>query len=101
MKKAVATDPKSWQANIDLANFYRLQNKLPEAQEVLQAGIQNNPDAPQLYVDLANMLSNAGKSADATATLDKLRNQMPKSSQAAIAIGDYYAERGDVEKADC
>jgi tetratricopeptide (TPR) repeat protein len=99
LRKAVTIDPKSLQANIDLANFYRLQNKLPEAQEVLQTGIQNNPDAPQLYVDLANMLSNAGKTADATATLDKLRNQMPKSSQAAIAIGDYYAERREIEKA--
>jgi tetratricopeptide (TPR) repeat protein len=99
LRKAVATDPKSLQANIDLSNLYRLQNRLPEAQAVLQTGIQNNPDAPQLYVDLANMLSNAGKSADATATLDKLRNQMPKSSQAAIAIGDYYAERREIAKA--
>ena len=99
LRKAVATDPKSWQANIDLANFYRLQNQLPEAEEVLQAGIQNDPDASQLYVDLANMLSSAGKPADATGVLDRLRNQMPKSPQAAIAIGGYYAERGDVDKA--
>jgi tetratricopeptide (TPR) repeat protein len=99
LRKAVATDPKSLQANIDLANLYHLQNKLPEAQEVLQAGIQNNPDAPQLYVDLANMLSNAGKNTDADGVLDRLRKQMPKSPEATIAIGGYYAERGDVDKA--
>ena len=28
LKKAVAVDPKSVQASIDLANFYRLQNRL-------------------------------------------------------------------------
>jgi tetratricopeptide (TPR) repeat protein len=99
LKKAVATDPKSLQANTDLANFYRLQNRLPEAQEALQAGIQNNPDAPQLYVDLANMLSNGGKPTDATGALDKLRNRMAKSPEAAIAIGDFYAQRGDFDKA--
>ena len=99
LRKAIATDPKSLQANIDLAHLYRLQNKLPEAQEVLQAGIQNNPDAPQLYVDLANMLSNAGKHTDADEVLDRLRKQMPKSPEAAIAIGGYYVERGDVDKA--
>jgi tetratricopeptide (TPR) repeat protein len=98
LKKAVATDPKSLQANIDLANFYHLQNKLPEAQQALEAGIQNNPNAPQLYIDLANMQS-AGKPDDANATLDKLRTQMAKSPDASVAIGDYYAQRRDVDKA--
>jgi tetratricopeptide (TPR) repeat protein len=98
-KKAVATDPKSVQANIDLANFYRLQHKLPEAQQALEAGIQNNPDAPEIYIDWANMLSSAGKTTDSDGVLDKLRNQMPKSPEAAIAIGDYYTQRRDVDKA--
>ena len=99
LRKAVATDPKSLQANIDLAHFYLLQNRVPEALEALQAGIQNNPDAPQLYVEWAHMLSNAGKTSDADGVLDKLRNQMPKSPEATIAIGDYYAERRDLDKA--
>jgi len=99
LKQAVATDPKSSQAHIDLANFYRLQSKLSEAQEALQAGIQNNPDASQLYIELANTLSNAGKSKDADGVLDRLRMQMPKSPEAAIAIGDYYAQRRDLDKA--
>lgn len=99
LKKAVATDPKSLQANIDLANFYRLQNKLPEARQALETGIQNNPNAPQLYIDLAIMQSSAGNPADATTTLDKLRNQMAKSPEASVAIGDYYVQRHDVDKA--
>ena len=99
LKQAVATDPKSLQANMDLANFYRLQNQLPQAQEALQAGILNNPDAPQLYVDWAEMLSNSGKITEADGVLNKLRNQMQKSLEATIAIGDYYARRRDLDKA--
>jgi tetratricopeptide (TPR) repeat protein len=76
-----------------------MQNKLPEAEGVLQAGIQNSPESPQLYVDLANLLTSSGKPTDATRTLDQLRTQMPKSPEAAIAIGGYYAQRGDVDKA--
>jgi tetratricopeptide (TPR) repeat protein len=99
LKKAIATDPKSSQANIDLANFYRLENKLPEAQEILQTGIQNNPNTLELYIALADIQSNGGKPTDATGTLGKLRSQMPKSPEAATAIGNYYAQRSDVDKA--
>jgi tetratricopeptide (TPR) repeat protein len=99
LRKALAIDPKSLQASIDLANFYYLQNRLPEAQEVLRAGLQKNPDAPQLYIDWANILSNAGRTTDADGVLDRLRNQMPKSPEATIAIGDYYAQRHDLDKA--
>lgn len=99
LKKALAIDPKSLQANLELAKFYYLQERIPEAQEALQSGVQNIPDAPQLYLDWANMLSSAGKSTDADGVLNKLRNQMPKSPAAAIAIGDYYAQRHDFDKA--
>jgi tetratricopeptide (TPR) repeat protein len=99
LKKAVQMDPKLLKATTDLANLYHLQGKLPEARETLQAGVQNNPDAPQLYVFWANLLSDVGKSTDAEGVLDKLRNQMPKSSDAAIAIGDYYLRKNDVDKA--
>jgi tetratricopeptide (TPR) repeat protein len=98
-KKAVRTDPKLLKATTDLANFYRVQGKLPEARQVLQAGIQNNPDAPQLYVDLAGVLEDERKSTEAEAVLDKLRNQMPKSSEATVVIGDYYVRKNDTQKA--
>lgn len=99
LKQAVSINPKSLQANIDLANFYYLQSKLPQAQEVLQAAVRGNPTAPELYLDWANMLSNTGEAAEAEGVLDNLRNQAPKSPGAAIAIGDYEAERNDLGKA--
>ena len=99
LKKAVATDPKAVRAYKELATFYRMQGKLPAAEEVLQAGIQANPDASELYVDWANLLSDTGKPAEAIAVLDKLRTQMPKSPEVAIAIGDYYLRSKDNDKA--
>jgi tetratricopeptide (TPR) repeat protein len=97
-QRAVQLDPKSVQANIDLANFYHLEGKLPEAQQVLQTAILASPDSPQLYIDWASMLSSAGKTADADGVLDRLRNQMPKSTDAVMAIAGYYALRKNTEK---
>lgn len=99
LKQAIQVDPKSIQANIDLANFYHLQGKLPEAQQVMQAATQSNPDAVPLYIDWANMLSSAGKPDEGESILAKLRSQQPKSAEAAIAIGDYYVQRNNAEKA--
>ena len=99
LKKAVALDPKSLRAYSDLANFYRMQNRLPDAEAVLQAGIQQNPDASQLYVNLANMLSDTGKPSEAEAILDRLRNQLPKSPDVAVAIGDFYLRNKNIDKA--
>jgi tetratricopeptide (TPR) repeat protein len=98
-QKAVQVDPKSVKANIDLANFYQLEGKLPQAEQVLQAAIQASPDGTLLYVDWASMLSNAGKTTDAEGVLDRLRSQLPKSSDAAIAIAGYYVQRKNIEKA--
>lgn len=98
-QRAVQLDPKSVQSNIDLVNLYHLEGKLPEAQQVLRIAIQANPESPQLYIDWASMLSSAGKTADADGVLDRLRNQMPKSTDAAMAIADYYALRKNADKA--
>ncbi len=99
LKQAIQVDPKSVQANIDLANFYHLQGKLPEARQVLQTATQNSPDAMPLYVDWANMLSSAGKTEEADGVLARLRSQLPKSAEVAIAIGDYYVQRNNSGKA--
>jgi len=99
LKQAIQVDPKSVQANIDLANFYHLQGKLPEAQQVLQSATQNSPDAIPLYVDWANILSSVGKTEEADGILARLRTQLPKSVEVATSIGDYYVQRNNAGKA--
>jgi tetratricopeptide (TPR) repeat protein len=99
LKKALLVDPKSTEAYKDLANFYRLQNRASDAEQVFQHGIAQNPEAIALYVAWAAMLSAQGQDDKATALLDKLRNQLPKSSAAAQVIGDYHFQRKDTDRA--
>lgn len=99
LKKALVADPKSPQARIDLANFFRLQNRFPEAEQVLQDGIANDRTSIPLYMELASLLSGEGKSTNAGSVLDKLRKQVPKSSAAALAIGDFYFQRRQTNEA--
>lgn len=99
LKQALTVDPKSTQARIDLANFYRLQNRVPDAEQVLQGGIAQDPQATPLYIELASLLSSEGKQQDAENVLGKLRQQLPNSSAAATAIGDYYFARRQTDQA--
>ncbi len=99
LKKGIAVDPTSLRAYTDLANFYRMRANVPAAEEVLQAGIQKNPDATQLYIAWANMVSDTGKPGDADVVLDRLRNQLPKSPDVALAIGEFYLRNKNTDKA--
>jgi tetratricopeptide (TPR) repeat protein len=99
LKLAAGIDPKSVEVINALANLYLLENKPPQAEEALRAGVLNNPLALELYVKWASVLTNSGKVSEADGVLDKLRNKMPNSLEAAIAIGDYYAQRPELEKA--
>jgi len=90
LKKAIAVDPKSTQASMDLANFYRLHDRLSDSLQVLQDGVKSNPDGIPLYIDWASMLVSQGKKDEAEAILERLQKQLPNSGDAAIAIGDFY-----------
>jgi tetratricopeptide (TPR) repeat protein len=99
LKKAVSVDPKDAQARMDLAHFYRLQERPQEAQQILQDGIAANPTGMALYIDWASMLTALGKKDDAETLLAKLRQQLPNSSEASIAIGDFYLQQKDTARA--
>ena len=98
-QKAVSVDPKSTQAYVDLADFYRLEHQDPKAEQVLQDAIAKNPEGTVLYIQWAAMLSAQGKKDEAAGVLDKLRNQLPKSAEVATAIGDFYFQRKDTDRA--
>ena len=83
----------------DLANFYRLQKRNPEAQASLQQGVMNIPNGTSLYLEWASMLIDQGKSDEAETVLDKLRKELPNSSDAAMAIGDFYFQRKQTDQA--
>jgi tetratricopeptide (TPR) repeat protein len=99
LKRAVLVDSKDTQAYLDLANFYRLQNRNAEAQRTLQDGIAKNPTGTPLYIDWASMLTSQGKKGDAEVLLDKLRKQPVDSADAAVAIGDFYFQQKETNRA--
>ena len=90
MRRAVSVDPKSVQASIDLANFYRVENRLAESQQVLQDGVKNNPDGIPLYIEWASMLASQGRKEEAEALLQQLQKRLPIQLRPRMAIGDFY-----------
>jgi tetratricopeptide (TPR) repeat protein len=99
LKLAIRVDPKSVLGIIDLANFYRLQNRVPAALQVLQDAVVKNPEEVSVYIDWASTLASEGRKSDAEAVLDRLRKQLPSSAAAAVAIGDLYFRRQETDKA--
>lgn len=98
-KKAIEVDPKAVQAYTDLANFYRLQNRIGDAEQILQAGVAKNPGGIPLYIDWASMIATQGNGDGADSILDKLRKQVPTSSEAAVSIGDVFFQRQQTDRA--
>ncbi|MGC1105169.1 MAG: tetratricopeptide repeat protein [Candidatus Acidiferrales bacterium] len=92
IKKAIQVDPQSVPAYLDLANFYRLQNNPDQAEQALQEGIKIVPSAIPLYLNLARAFESQGKASDAENVLNSLSAQLPKSTDAALGIGDFYLE---------
>lgn len=99
LRTALTVDPKATQAYSDLATFYRLENRIAEAQQVLEAGVEKNANGFVLYLDLASMLASQGKKDEAEAFVDKLRKRLPTSTDAAMAIGDFYFQRKQTDQA--
>jgi tetratricopeptide (TPR) repeat protein len=99
LKTALSVDPRAIHAYIPLAGFYKQQNRIPEAEQLLQLGTEKNPDEAALYLDLASMTASQGKNQETEAVLDRLRKRLPDSKAVAIAIGDFYAQRKEIDPA--
>jgi cellulose synthase operon protein C len=75
-----------------LARFDLQQKQPAKAEQVLQAGIKANPSVVPFYTELASLYQSEGNASNAEATLTNLWNQLPKSPEAAVAIGDFYRQ---------
>src|SRR5579883_209143 len=93
-RKAIEVDPHSIPAFSGLAGYLRLQNRAPDALQILQKGIEANPDQVELQIARADVLYTVQKKEEATATLKQFLDRHPKSVDGALAIGDFYTQRG-------
>lgn len=102
IQKAIGLNPKLSVAYSDLAQLYGVEKKPEQAQQALENGIRANPSDPssiRLYIELASVFKGQGKQSDAQSTLDSLARQMPKSAEAAQAIGDFYVAEKMTDRA--
>src|SRR5664279_3940720 len=89
-KKAISLNPKNLEGYANLSRFYQYKQEPAKAEEVLQEGIKNDPDAPANYLRLAGMLLQEKRLADAETVVGNLRNRLPKNSDVAGAIAEFY-----------
>jgi tetratricopeptide (TPR) repeat protein len=99
LKKSTQLDSRFAIGYINLANFYRLRSEPAVAEQTFRDGIERDPDDTDLYVHLAELLSAQGKTADTVGLLNQLRARKPKAVDVALLIGDYYAQRKELDAA--
>jgi tetratricopeptide (TPR) repeat protein len=97
--KARQVNPQMPVAYSDLANFYRIEQHLPDAEKVLRDGIANNPGAYPLTILLAEVLVAESRQADAESQLENLLSAHGDIPEVAAAIGDFYVGLGNDQRA--
>lgn len=100
LKKAIQVDSAhAAAAFVDLAGLYVQEKNFGQAEQTLQAGIKAEPTSIPLYLDLAILYEGQQKKSDADNILTSLSTQLPKSTEAALGIGDFYREAGMDDRA--
>ncbi len=99
LRKAIAVDPSFVEAYVNLSILYRFQQQPEQAEQALQQARDRNPDAVPLYIAEADLEYSRDKKDAGESTLQLLRNHMKTSAEASLAIGDFYAQHGSMERA--
>lgn len=97
-KRATAANPKSTAAQIELARFYVTQRR-PEGEAAARTAMELEPKAVLPRLLLARAFHASGRAADAEKELRELKSIAPDDPQAYQALGRFYEEIGDREKA--
>jgi tetratricopeptide (TPR) repeat protein len=98
-RKAIAANPKSLQAHVNLGQFYFSRRNFPEAEAELLAGSRLEPRAALPRLLLIDTYVAAGKLADAEKLCKDLKVIGPDDPQAYRALAYFYKTTGQKEKA--
>ncbi len=99
LRKAIQIDPSLVEAYLNLSVLYRFQKQPEKAVEVLQQALDRNPDAVALYIAEADLLYSQDKKDAAESALQLLRSHVKTSAEASLAVGDFYAQHGSMDRA--
>jgi predicted Zn-dependent protease len=78
-----------------LFGYYRSQNRLADAENILRAKVNNNPREISYAVELAAFYVAAGKRDRMTATLQRLLADPKTYPDARLSVGDFYGALHD------
>ena len=95
----LAEDPKSVAANSGLAHVLIERKQYPEAEKLIRAALQQQPDDPALNAQLATVLA-AQDDADALPLLQKLHAAHPENQAITGMLAQVLAEAGDFAASD-
>ena len=99
LRKAIEIDPSFVEAYLNLSILYRFQHQTEQAVRVLQQALDRNSDAVALYIAEADLLYSQDKKDAAESTLQLLRSHVKTSVEASLAVGDFYAQHGSMDRA--
>jgi len=98
-RRVLAGDPKSVAANSGLAHVLIERKQYPEAEKLVRAALQLEPENPVLSAQLATVLA-AQNNADALPLLQKLHAAHPENLAITGMLADVLAEAGDAAGSD-
>jgi len=98
-RRVLAGNSKSVAANSGLAHVLIERKQYPEAEKLVRAALQQEPENPVLNAQLATVLA-AQNNADALPLLQKLHAAHPENTAVSNMLADVLAESGDTAGSD-
>jgi tetratricopeptide (TPR) repeat protein len=98
-RRVLATDPQSAPANAGLAHLLIQRRQYADAETLLRAALDKNPDDPTLTAQLATVLVDQDK-AEALPLLEKLHNAHPADPAITRMLAAVLADAGDYAGSD-
>jgi tetratricopeptide (TPR) repeat protein len=98
-RRVLAADPQSVVAGSGLAHVLIERKQYPEAEKLVRAALQREPENPVLNAQLATALA-AQNNADALPLLQKLHAAHPENLAITNMLADVLAEAGDTAGSD-
>ena len=98
-RRILAADPKSVAAGSGLAHILIERKQYPDAEKLIRAALQQQPDNPALNAQLATVLA-AQDNPEALPLLQKLHAAHPQDPAVTRMLAQVLAQAGDAEGSD-
>jgi tetratricopeptide (TPR) repeat protein len=82
-----------------LYRYYRSQNRIADAENILRTKVNNNPSEIDYSLQLASFYAAAGRRDEMTATLQRVLDDPKTFPDARLKVGDFYSSIHDVPEA--